>query len=568
MAQDMNRPTAARTRTQPIPAARTNRRIDVRGLTSMPAGKVVPLTAFPLLREDRLNMSRFRINFEMMETVEILMNPVYVRVMAYLVPNLAFDRFNGIDQLNRSYMKQPETDGGTVTPFFSTAVAGAHGSNAILKYLGKHARPGQTINNAYIEAYNEIWNFRATNRSPDIDKRLVNDQTLAKAFWVHENFSEIVPDFDQAVIDGEVPLNVTASAVTLKNTQVSGGFTIDKSPVGHFRNVSPYTAIQFQNLASTAQVTTSTTNGATPLGINSYVNLAAIAAELAEDGITVSLSNIELARKTQAFAALRKQFSGHTDDYIIDLLMGGISVPEQAWRQPILLGDRSTIFGMNKRYSTTADDLTASVVNGGTFIDINIGTPVCPVGGVVMITAEAMPEQLFERQMDPYMFISDTEQLPEFLRDTLDPEKVEIVQNQYVDIDHDTPTATFGYAPLNHKWAHMGPGIGGKFFRPEVDAAFDEDRQRIWAVETANPTLSEDFYLCSTMHTKPFAVTDEDPFEAVTRGIVTINGLTVLGRPLIEATDDYEQIMAEAPLDRIDKPVAAAKPAEATESGE
>lgn len=558
-------PSLARTKTTPIPTARSRRGQDIRVLTSMPAGKMVPLVAFPLLREDRLSMSRLRINFEMMETAELLANAVNIRVLAYLVPNLAFDRFNGIDQLNRSYMKQPETDGGTVTPFFLSGGAGAHGASAILKYLGKHARAGQIINHAYVEAYNEIWNFRVTNRSPDIAKRSSMDNTLAKAFWNHQRYAHIVPDFDQAIIDGEVPLNVVSGQLPLKGTVTTGGFNDQRGHVQWFREHTPATNLNLSQGASVNSVSTSNTNTATPTILQAYLNLNEVFAEMQENGVTVSLSNIELARKTQAFAALRKQYSGHTDDYIIDLLMNGVTVPEQAWRQPILLADRTSIFGMAKRYASDSTDLTASVVNGASFIDLALTTPTCPVGGVVMVVAEITPEQLFERQQDPYMFITDPEQLPEFLRDTLDPEKVEIVENQYIDNNHATPTGTFGYAPLNHKWNTSAPCIGGKFFRPLVDAPIDEDRMRIWAVETANPTLSEDFYLCTNMHTKPFVVTNQDPFEAVVRGAVAIEGNTVFGNLLVEASDDYAQILEEAPIDRIDKP--AALETEAVEEG-
>ena len=99
----------------------------------------------------------------------------------------------------------------------------------------------------------------------------------------------------------------------------------------------------------------------------------------------------------------------------------------------------------------------------------------------------------------------------------------------------------------------INPRIGGKFYRPEVDAGFDEDRQRIWAVETQNPTLSTDFYLCTNIHTKPFVVTNQDPFEVVTQGEVFIEGNTVFGGHLVEATDDYEKVLALAPQDRIEK---------------
>lgn len=548
------RPSIGRTRTDPIPVARSQRVLDIRNLTSFMPGKAAPVCAFPLLREDRLAMSRFRINIEQMETAELLMNAVTVRAMAYLVPNLAFDRFDGIDQLNRSYKKELNAGASQVIPYFTTLTEGAHGSNAIHKCLGKHARPGTQVNGAYVEAYNTIYNFRAKNRSPDLEMRTLVDTTLAPAFWNHQGFAHIVPDFDQAVIDGEVPLTVVNSHLPVKgfgyNTQTppagpvgfqeSGGGAAANYPYGFIIRGSAEAAT-----AGTSKMAYKATGSAG--GIDVW-------AELEENGITVSLANIEVARKTQAFAALRKQYGGHSDDYIIDLLMSGITVPEQAWRQPILLADQTSVVGMAKRYASDSEDLTASVTNGAAFIDLALTTPTVPTGGIVMIIVEVTPEQLFERQQDPYLFVTDQDLLPEFLRDTLDPEKVEVVQNQYVDLDHASPTGTFGYAPLNHQWAHIGPGIGGKFFRPEVDAPTDEDRQRIWAVETANPTLSKDFYLCTNIHTKPFVVTNQDPYECVTRGLVQISGNTVFGNILVEASDDYEKVLEEAPLDRIEKP--------------
>lgn len=560
----------SRMKAQPIPVPRSLRAQDVRVISSFMPGKMVPLAVMGLFREDRVRYSRYRLSFEMMETAEVLMQAVNVNVKAYLVPNLAFDRFDGIDQLNRSYQKEPkETGGSTVIPYIQTMTMPAHGASEILTKMGIHAKPGTVVNAAYIEAYNKIWNFRAANRSPDITPRSLTDQTLAKAFWQHTQFNAVVPDFDQAAIDGEVPLNIIGGHLPIKK---SGGAAIgDEKAVTN--NLFP-NFWSGSGMAGGARTLGFKTGAGNPLyysGPNlagdtiplSFASesglktaLTGIYAELAENGITVSLSNIELARKTQAFALLRKQYNAIPDEYIIDMLMNGLSVPEQAWRQPILLADRSTIFGMSKRYSTTADDLTASVANGATFIDLSFGTPVVPTGGYVVIVCEVTPEQLFERQSDPFFMTVDQENYPEFLRDTLDPEKVEIVQNGQIDVDHTTPTATFGYAPLNWKFTNRGPGVGGKFYRPLVDEPIDEDRMRIWACETPNPTLSEDFYLCTNLNTKPFVVTNQDPFEVVLRGVAQIEGNTVFGRMLIEASDDYEEIMSEAPTDRIDKPVS------------
>lgn len=532
--------------TTPIRAPRSNRTHTARGLTSLPAGKMVPIAAVPLLREDSIRSGRLRFSFESMETAEILMNAISVRVTAYLVPFLAMDRFQGsMDQLNRSYMGEPFGDN-DVVPFIETEPFGPHGANDVYRYLGLHGRPNQQVNTMYLEAYNQIWNFRARNRSRHIDVRDRLDADLAPAFWVHDRFRHIVPDFDQAVIDGEVALNIADAKMPVKGigpTAVLQGGSIPKA-IRHSDGTIGPNKPSYTTANSQIMMNVKGTN-AEPF--------ADIYAELQDNGITVSLSNIEMARKTQAFAKLREQYNGHDDDYIINLLMNAISIPEQAFAQPMLIGDRTTVFGMSKRYASDSGNLTESVVNGATFVDLAIQLPRISTGGVVMIMAEVTPDQLFERQKEPFLHTQSVEEWPQFLRDTLDPEKVQVVPNEYIDIDHDTPNATFGYAPLNYAWQIEAPHIGGRFYRPAVDAGFDEDRQRIWAVETANPTLSTDFYLCTNIHTKPFVVSNQDPFECITQGDFVINGNTVFGGVLHEATDDYDKVLEQAPQDRIEK---------------
>lgn len=548
-----------RTKTTPIAAQRTTRIKRERVLTSLPAGKMVPLFAVPLLREDSITRAEYRIAFEMNETVEVLMNAVNVRVMAYLVPRLAFERYDGLDSLNKSWAGLPLIEGEAVTPWVQTIPAKAPGEDKIMYYLGKHARTGQLISTDYHEAYNCVWNHRAKNRSKDLTLRTALDDTLAPAFWTHQTWAHVVPTFDQAIIDGEVPLNFTGSAVPGQApvmgivgnpgniyTGQANGYVDSKGNV--ISGGTDYSTVQNPSVLMQGDNATKRPK--------IYADVAAVFQELVESGITVSLSNIEMARKTQAFASLRRQYAGHDDDYIIDLLMNAITIPDEGWKQPILLADETTVVGMSKRYASDGASLTESVVNGLTAVDIRFRVPRVGVGGVVMVVAEISPEQLFERQMDPYLHATTVEEFPQFLRDTLDPEKVVIVKNEEIDIDHDTPDGTFGYAPLNHQWSKSQPNIGGKFFRPAVDEAFDEDRQRIWAVETQNPTLSTDFYLVSNLHLKPFVVTDTaiDPFECLARGEASIQGLTVFGGLLIEAEGDYEAVLAEAPQDRIDLP--------------
>ncbi|WP_137934843.1 major capsid protein [Mesorhizobium comanense] len=543
------------TRTNPLPIdiPRTNRVHTGRGITSLPAGKMVPIFAAGLHREDAIASGQMRFSFELQETVEVLMNAVRVDVKAYIVPMLAFDRFQGsMDMLNRSFEGMPPLEsGGTVIPFIETMAGPAYKTNDILTYLGLHYRTGVQINTAYIEAYNQIWNYRATNRSKSLALRTRLQANLAPAFWNHEMFKHVVPDFDQAKADGNVALNVVNSKLPVTGISYKGSVTPASGLVG--KETGGATKTYAKGMYTDAQ------NGwylkLTDASTTAANAVPEIFAEMAQNGITVSLANIELAKKTQAFARLREQYAGHSDEFIVNILMDGIAVPDQALREPMLIGEASTIFGFGKRYATDGANLTKSVANGATFVDLNIRMPRLNTGGVLMIVAEVTPEQLFERQKDAFLHMSNNEaDRPKFLRDYLDPEKVAVVPCEYVDLDHATPNATFGYAPMGYQWNVTAPHIGGRFYRPKVNAAFDEDRQRFWAVETVNPTLGPDFYLCTNIHTKPFAVTNQDIAEVVIQGDLIINGNTQFGPALIEASNDYAKVLAEVDQTRIVKP--------------
>lgn len=535
-----------RTRTDALTFPRSIRRHNARAITSLPAGKSVPIFASGLLREDAVRSGRLRFTFEMMETAEIIMNPINVRVMAYFVPMLALDRFQGsMDILNRSYKGQPPMDGETPIPFIETAAFGAHGANAIYKSLGLHGRPAQMVNTAYVEAYNQIQNLRRRNRSPKLALRTRLDSTLAPAFWQHEQFKHVVPNFDQAAIDGEIALDLVSARLPVKGIGVLAGAT-GAAAAANVRETGGVGTTNYPNAVGTV---TAGQLGVKMSGSNMTTALPEIFAELQGLGVTVSLANIELAKRTAAFAQLRKQYTGHSDEWLIDLLMQGISIPEQAFKQPMLIGERSTIVGMSKRYATDAGNLAESAVNGATFVDLSLQLPRVSMGGVIMVLAEITPEQLFERQSDPFLMADSVSDFPDALRDDLDPIKVMTVPNEYVDVLHTTPAGTFGYAPNNYMWNITAPRAGGKFLRPVSNTAFDEDRQRIWSAETIDPTLATDFYLCTNLHQKPFAVTTGDTFEVVTIGELFIEGNTQFGTPLIEASDDYEQVMARAPRD-------------------
>ena len=179
-------------------------------------------------------------------------------------------------------------------------------------------------------------------------------------------------------------------------------------------------------------------------------------------------------------------------------------------------------------------------------------TPTTVTGGIVMITMEIVPEQLYERKKDYFLYATNTDHLPSTLRDELDPEKCSVVKNSHVDVLHATPDATFGYSYLNHEWDRNLVNVGGKYMRP-VNDAFDEDRQKIWTTEVANPSLNADFLLSGTIHKKVFADQIADSFEITALGGMEITGHTVKGQALHEATNDYADITADVDTTRIVK---------------
>lgn len=545
--------------TRPLNVPRTKRNHNLTVLTSIQAGKMMPLAAIPLLREDAVQRGSFSATFELHETVEVLMNPVYMTVSAYFFPFLASERFEGsMDQFNRSYKGKPKIEGGDVEPFFEMEALPAGGATSceIYKYLGMHGSEGDTVSTFYKEAYNEIWKYRAKNRSPDIElpDRLNDD--LLPAFWPTSRFASIVPDFDQAKMEGAIPITFIDGKLPVRGLggRDSLGINVPDNKVylGFNGDVREWMGSNDVGRMIYSGPPLGSTRNVTDVG-GLEVDIKDVFAELQEGGIALSLANIEVAKKTRAFARLRERFNQHSEDWVIDMLMGGLTIPDQAYKQPMLVAHQRTVFQMGKRFSTDADNLDAHVVNGAARVNMNFRVPRMPTGGVVMIVGELVPEQLFERQRDPIFHIGSVAELPDYIRDETDPEKVVEVKNDMIDTDHDDPNGLFGYAPLNYQYAINGPRIGGRFVRPDIDAAEDTDRQRLWAVETKNPKLAENFYIVSDIHTKPFLHPDEDPADCVLLGNVLIEGNTVFGGALIEASDDYETIAAQVPQNRIEK---------------
>lgn len=539
----------------PVAFQRTKRASKGRVLTSGDAGKILPIKADPILREEGFN-GNINIDVEMMETSEKPVNAIIAKACTYFVPYLAFEQFNGsIEELNRSYSKENGIAGSQVDFFEknkyyngssvvtdSTPTDMDTGDNGRAEFYGTMGihHGAADMNTSYVQAYNAIVNHRRKARSASLATRNEFEHDLAEAFWPNEGNSHIMADYDQKLIDGEVSLNALTfkAPVRAQNTQAAsvGGYLV---PMG---------ATSQTTLTGSTQLPDGTT-------VSESRIFDTIWAELTAGGIaTMSLADIEQARKTAAFAKLRSAYDGIDDEYIIDLLMQGISVPTEVMKQPMLIGTQTGMFGFAQRFATDSGNLDDTATNGFVSLSYRVRAPRTSIGGVCMTTLEIAPERVWERKKDYFLYTTDPDNLPNALRDSLDPEKVSVVKKNHLDVNHSTPDATLGYAPLNHEYSRDQINVGGKFYRPANDA-YTETRSRIWTNETTDPSLSTDFYLCTNLHKKIFADQVSDSFEVTAVSDLTVDTNVVFGDRLIEAdaTSDYDTITNLVDADRISK---------------
>ena len=536
----------------PVQHERLRRSDAVSVVTSSYGGKLVPIKMIPLLREDAVLNSRLSINVQMAETADLLLNPVRISAMAYLVPKLAFERFADMGTIDRSYNGQAEVDASVVPWFqnftYNAPPPGQTPDPGILKTLGLHAPDGATINSDYVEAYNAVWNYIALQRSSSLTPRTALDTTLAPAFWEHTQMKHVVPTFDAAMVEGEIPIAFTSggalavSGLGLSNPGASG--TINSKETGGVDSeVTGWLSSDTGGTASRSQVVVAE-DPENPL-------YPAIYANLEEGSVKISLANIEQARETRAWAMLRNQYQGMSEDWMIDQLMSGVRLRDETLKQPILLDHSDTIVGMSERYATDGANLDKSVADGRTSLTLNLRSPAIQTGGVVVICAQALPEMIYERQRDYYMRALTVDDLPNRTSDELDPQPVSTVKNGEVDESHSLPNDLFGYAPLNHEWVRRAPNVGGKYYRASSSDIWDENRNRIWSTEVVDPTLGPDFYIANSVSHEVFASQNSDPFEWWCAGDVQIDGLTWFGPSLREAQGDYDAIEAQVPTERL-----------------
>ena len=505
--------------TTPLAVTRSTRRDRTRALTSGKAGKLLPVSYLPLLREDRLTSMMVQTVVEMAETVRPLAAPVYARLESWFMPFAGFNRFSGLDDYNRSYAKTAGLNGQSVPAFIDPAVWAI---NDIYKTLGLQHVAGAQHNRMVLEAYNELINYMYRDRSPNLPQRTQYQTDLAAAFWQENKLAHIVPNFDRSYINGTVPV-VSAGDVMVKG-------------IGHSATVAAASTLSSWRESSG---TTHAANAKSGWGTGSSAlvweqggpggtGFPNIRVTLDGTSTYLSLANIDLARAQANFDSLRKRYAGHSDADIIELLMEGIRVPEYMEREPFLLGAQTTPFTFGTRWATDAANLDDSVTNGVASFSMRVMAPQTNVGGIIMNFVSVVPEQMWERREDPFLSITDQDLWPKYERDTLDLDGVRTVLNSEVDTSHASPSGTFGYEAIGRNWERSFTRIGGRMHRPTSATAWSEERAMLWVTEPVNPSLTADFYLANQINADPFADKVTDHLTITTQHMAEIEGNTVI----------------------------------------
>lgn len=517
-----------RMKTEPIPVVKQHRPVAVRTFTTFDPGVRTPVVAFGLLQGDSAS-GRLNVAVEMHETHEVLFNRMFARFSLWFVPGPANERF----KRNMSYYERaaegvPITDdeGAETIAFIET-----HNMPAtvppIYKALGIAAKTGTALSTCYIEGYNQVVNYVNRNLSKSIEEREVTETDLAPAVWGESVFSEIVPTFDAGMIAGEMPLTVVEAKMPVHTDVAQGTAVSVRRPDDSWKGLD----------ASGSFVSPSGT---------ASTEAQQLYAKLSANGISISLANIDQARQLKEWAKLREGYEGHKDPYVIDRLMGGLQISEQAWFMPMLLDQKMVEVKQMKRMATDGASLEEGVANGIAVTSLGCNVPPNPYGGVVMLIAEAIPEQLYERQPDPYLTTTDRTKLPQYDADFLNPNPVVEVLNKEIDVDHDTPNVRFGYARRNWMWAKNPTRVGGDMYAPNADAATTQERMVIYPTDVENPTLTAEFYLATTLGKQVFVDQDKQPFRVGIGGTIDVMGLTIIGE-VHESEANYDAVRAKYP---------------------
>jgi len=564
----------ARQNQKPAPFERTTRVDNVARQTTGRAGVVGLIDYFPVLRGDAVG-GQLAYDVTLNHMPKPLRNSVMANVQAWFVPHSALPRFQSYSEFMHAYQQENieyanPTTGAHVTrtpaPLFTRIAEISAQANAIrasehYDMLGLQLPTGSVgayINDMIFDAYSMVWNFRAqahSNRIPLRDTFMANTAlatVFARAFWPQNRFSRVVPDYEQALVMGELSLDVIAGQLPIMNMwRLNLGTNpnyVNETANDRLTTSATDMRIGYHNGTDTADQLRITANRASPVGVATNT-LTGAYAELAGNTFNVTLADIDKARQTQAFAKYRTSLHGNNptgyinDDAIMAELMQGFEVPWDEYDRPILIGSQMSRFQMMERPATDGPSLDLSTSRGRVQGRIPVNVPQNDIGGVVIVTLEVLPERIYERQYDPYLGVTDAFGLPDALRDIRRTEPVDIVQNKRLDVAHTTPNGIYGYEPMNDKWNREFTFLGGEFHQSVPSSDWTETRSALWIPEISNPTYTVDHFLApANFPHDVFSDETKPAFEVTVARTCVIRGLTQFGDPLVEDNDDFAAV--------------------------
>lgn len=514
-----------------------SRRVDAGALMSSGRAGLANLHGYiPLLRGDSLSGS-VSIDVELAEMPRPLLNGVTASISVWFVPKSAHPKFNGMDEFRASYQGEQITAVGQAprdpAAFFDTAGADLRNEmkyGPLFRNAGIHFSTVGGWNTDLVDAYQIVHNFRQAAYSSKLPFRKyavemtdpATEFAPAPAFWPPGQFSAVVPDYERALVVGELDLDMSAGAVPVLT----------------------------RGAPDQADNTVASNND--QVYLNSVTESNQLIAEVMGTTLTTSLSDIDSARKAQAFAKYRSRLAGNETtgfsdaDTMVAEMMQGFSVPAEEFNRPWLLASSRVPFGFSQRYSTDSTALDVSVSQAVAQAQLSITVPKNDVGGCVIVLVEVLPDRVYERALDPtfsYLSVSD---LPDALRDVQRVEPVDIVTNGRLDAVHTDPTGLYGYEPMNNVWNRQFTRLGGDYFNPTPGGPWTEARSAIWAAEVIDPTYTQDQFLAPLDFPHDvFSDPTASAYTVVARHSATIVGLTQIGDVVVENNDDYDAVTGE-----------------------
>lgn len=542
----------ARQATTPVPFETSMRPDNAVIMTSGRAG-VVNYIGYVAVLPGESVAGKVGIDIKLAEMPKPLVNAVVANVQAWCVPKGAFPQFPGRDEVMHAMtgdvIKSLGSADRTPPAFFQTitgaSLATAAGSD-MFKQLGLHVPTGATINVDLIDAFNLVYNFRLAAHSSRLTRRKYASEdialatTLPPAFWPSGRFAHVVPDYEQALVQGALDLDVAAGRLPLVGFYGTVG-TDGTSVIG------PVTSSP-----SSPDADGSISIGTTANSAHKFARMKddkAIYADMGGQTFSITLNDVDKARIVQAYAKLHAAYAGNdttgfdNDATMVALLMQGIAAGPEMDQRPFLLDSKRVGVGFAERFATDAANLDDSVTVGRAQATLSLNTPKLPFGGVIIYTVEVLPERIDERQSDEWMLCTTYDDLPNPLRDIQRTLPVDMVLNRRLDAKHTSPAGLYGYEPMNAKWKRDATRMGGAFYQATPGAVITENRAGLWQTDIVDPTFTGTHHLAPVPFPHDvFSDTLGPAFECVARHVCTIVGNVQFGDVLTEANDDYEAV--------------------------